>query len=82
MFKKFFNRFKKNKNSSKIVEYKPYKLSDEYNCVGCDKCGAKHYKGIDKDYLECYRCWRIFSPQFQGRKYENYKKDFNPENEN
>lgn len=44
-----------------------------YSAIGCDKCGAKHKYGLDREFLICYRCGRQFSPLFDGRKYESDK---------
>lgn len=52
----------------------PKKFSDEWAKVGCPECGAVHKYGLDKDFLECYRCWKEFEP-VKGRLYLSYKRE-------
>lgn len=59
------------------VSTKPPKdeFLDVYSMVGCPSCGQPHRYGLDREYLDCYACNKTFSPRFEGRKYESYKKE-------
>lgn len=45
--------------------------ASRYRKFGCPKCGAKHKFGHKRQYINCYRCWHMFSPTIEGRKYED-----------
>ena len=43
----------------------------EYRKFGCPKCGAKHKYGHKREFVTCYRCWYVFNPTRDARKYED-----------
>ena len=44
---------------------------EQYRKFGCPKCGAKHRYGHHAEYLSCWRCYFMFNPAVEGRRYES-----------